>query len=355
MDNWYKFIKAGMTRAQILTLIKNFLYFEDIFSSEGEKKLKELGIKEEILLKIREAYNINIDPDLEKFWENGIRAISVNEKEYPEYLRNISQPPVYIYVKGRGYFSEKSIGVVGTRRISEYGRSVTEKIVEELVNSGVTIVSGLAVGIDRVSHEKCLKMGGNTVAVVGSGLDIIYPYENRRIWEKIGEEGLIVSEYPLGFEPSRWSFPERNRIIAGLSRGIFVAESYKEGGALITAKIAQDESREVFTVPGNIFHPSVEGNNMLIRKNIAISVNTGYDIIDEFSWDKINIKKKKKELELTGQEEKIYMLLSSEKGIDELVYESQMSGKEVLIIVTKLEIRGIIRSISGGRYKRTEY
>ena len=219
----------------------------------------------------------------------------------------------------------------------------------------MTIVSGLAVGIDRVSHEKCLKMGGNTVAVVGSGLDIIYPYENRRIWEKIGEEGLIVSEYPLGFEPSRWSFPERNRIIAGLSRGIFVAESYKEGGALITAKIAQDESREVFTVPGNIFHPSVEGNNMLIRKNIAISVNTGYDIIDEFSWDKINIKKKKKELELTGQEEKIYMLLSSEKGIDELVYESQMSGKEVLIIVTELEIRGIIRSISGGRYKRTEY
>lgn len=354
INNWYKLVKIGITRANIYSLMQNFQSYEEMFESEGEKKLAEFGVKEELLNKIRESYALSIEFDTEEYEKKGISVVTLMDKEYPEFLKNIASPPVVLYIKGKGEFNSKSIGVVGTRKISSYGRSVTEKIVEELVSCGVTIVSGLAAGVDSIAHDKCLRAGGYTIGVAGTGLDVIYPYENRRLWEKVAEEGSIISEYPLGFQPSRWSFPERNRVIAGLSKGVVVPESYKEGGALITAKIALEEGRDVFSVPGNIFYPSCEGTNMLIRKNEAMAVLSGYDIVDEFKWGRVNTEKKKKELELSGKEEVVYTKLDSEKGIDELILETGMSAKELLIIITKLEIKGALKAVPGGRYRRTE-
>ncbi len=355
VNSWYKLVKIGVTRGNIYNLMQNFEKYEEMFESEGEKKLAELGVNSELLNKIRESYSVSIEKECEDAEKNGIKIVTFSEEGYPEFLRNIASPPVVLYIKGKGEFNSKSVGVVGTRKISSYGRSVTEKIVEELVSCGVTIVSGLAAGVDSAAHERCLKNSGYTIGVAGTGVDVVYPYENRRLWQRVAEEGTVISEYPMGFQPSRWSFPERNRIIAGLSKGVVVAESYKDGGALITAKIALEEGRDVFTVPGNIFYPSYEGNNMLIRKSEAIPILSGYDIVDEFKWGRVNVEKKKKELELTGKEELIYTKLDSDKGVDELILDTGLSVKEILILITKLEIKGVVKAVSGGRYRRTEY
>jgi DNA processing protein len=255
-----------------------------------------------------------------------------------------------LYKKGYGKIGKKNIGVVGTRKITAYGRSATEKITKELCEGNVCIVSGLAEGVDAAAHEKSLNLGNKTVAVVGSGLDVIYPNINKKIWERISEEGIIFSEYPPGTEPLRWNFPARNRIIVGLSKGIVVTESYKNGGALITAGLALEESRDVFAVPGFINYPSYEGCNNIIKKGEAKLVTSGYDILEEYGWEK-NIKEEENNIKLNPKEMSIYGAVTGEKDLDEIADEVKMMPSEILAILMEMEIKGIIKSIPGGRYK----
>lgn len=283
--------------------------------------------------------------------KNRVKVLNLKSKNYPEDLRNISQPPVFLYYKGDiSLLENRKIGVVGTRKATSYGRITCEKMTEDLVSNEITTVSGLALGIDSICHKRTLEKSGKTIAVVGSGLDIIYPKENRILWEQIERSGLIISEYPLGTEPIGYNFPMRNRIIVGLSRGILVIESQKKGGSLITAELALEEGREVFAVPGDIFSPSSEGCNNLIKNSQAKLTTDIKDIITEYGWEIKN--NKNSNLSLTSYEEKIFFLLEKEKNLDELILESSFKAGEILSILMDLEIKHAIVSIPGGKYRR---
>ncbi|MGL4533938.1 MAG: DNA-processing protein DprA [Fusobacteriaceae bacterium] len=290
--------------------------------------------------------------ELDKLKKQKINLLFMGDDNYPETLKNITQPPVFLYCKGDiKKLNMINIGVVGTRKSSYYGRHCCENIVEGLVEAGVTTVSGLALGIDTICHRKTLELKGNTVAVVGSGLDIIYPSENRGLWQEISEKGVLISEYPLGTQPTVYNFPQRNRIIAGLSKGVVVIESKIKGGSLITAECALEENRDVFAVPGEIFSSFSAGCNELIKNSRAKLVTCPEDILSEYNLkrDK-NIKKEK--IILSEDEKKILAALSNNKNLDEILIETGTKAPEALAILIGLEVKKLVLSLPGGRYKK---
>lgn len=222
---------------------------------------------------------------LETHRKLGVQVIVCTDPRYPRLLREIHDPPCLLYVKGNiKSLSSKTMAVVGTRNATEYGRQVAEKLVRELKPSGITVISGLAAGIDTVAHWAALQSGLPTVAVFGCGLDIIAPSTNRRLSQEIlAHDGALVSEYKLGTPASKYTFPQRNRIVAGLSHGVLVIEGDVKSGALITAKLGLEEGRTVFAVPGNIYSPGSQGPMFLIR-NGAVPVTCGEDILQELHW-----------------------------------------------------------------------
>ena len=334
---WYKLRAAGVKDSIIRNLMSAFKEYLDIFKLEYKK--------------IIDSQTLSLDEEIKNLKKNKVKVLSLKSSNYPEELKNISQPPVFLYYKGDiSLLKGKRIGVVGTRKATVYGKITCEKMTEDLVNNEITTVSGLALGIDSICHKKTLDKNGKTIAVVGSGLDVIYPKENRILWENIEKSGLIISEYPLGTEPIGYNFPMRNRIIVGLSRGILVIESQKKGGSLITAELALEEGREVFAVPGDIFSPSSEGCNNLIKNSQAKLTTDVKDIIIEYGWELKN--NKNNNLKLTSYEEKIFFLLEKEKNLDELILGTSLKASEILSILMDLEIKHIIVSIPGGKYRR---
>lgn len=213
-----------------------------------------------------------------------IEKINIEDERYPNKLRNIYDPPKKLYVLGNGeILKNKGIAIVGSRKATDYGKKVTLKISTELVNKEINIISGLAIGIDSYAHMGALIASGKgkTIAVLGSGIDEIYPKENTELARKIIQTGgCIVSEYPLGTKPNKINFPQRNRIISGLSDGVVVVEATKSSGSLITAEFGMEQGREIFAVPGNIFNPASEGTNELIRDGATI-VLSSKEIIEE--------------------------------------------------------------------------
>lgn len=350
MKNWYKLKKVGISNKNLIKLMENFDKFEDIYSKNRNQLKTLLNTKDTVVDKIFEAYDLNVSEDLDKMNSDKIKMLTLKDVKYPRLLKNISEPPSFLFIKGELNFSEKAIAVVGTRKMSSYGMAACEKITEGLSKYGVSIVSGLALGVDTVAHKKALSLGGKTIAVVGSGLDIIFPPENRLEWERIEREGMIISEYPLGTPPNRWNFPQRNRVIMGLSMGVLVVESYSKGGGLITARFALDEGRDVFAVPGFISYPSFEGCNNLIKNSEAKLVSSAEDIMEEYGWSLEN--SFQESLNLTSQENIIYQFLNIEKSLDELIVETKMRAGDLLSHLMNLEIKGIIKSVPGGKYMR---
>ena len=348
---WYKSRAAGVKDSVIRNLMSAFEEYLDIFKLDEFQLRKYFNIDDTEYKKILNSKNLSLNEEIETLKKNRVKVLNLKSKNYPEDLRNISQPPVFLYYKGDiSLLENRKIGVVGTRKATSYGRITCEKMTEDLVSNEITTVSGLALGIDSICHKRTLEKSGKTIAVVGSGLDIIYPKENRILWEQIERSGLIISEYPLGTEPIGYNFPMRNRIIVGLSRGILVIESQKKGGSLITAELALDEGREVFAVPGDIFSPSSEGCNNLIKNSQAKLTTDIKDIITEYGWEIKN--NKNSNLSLTSYEEKIFFLLEKEKNLDELILESSFKAGEILSILMDLEIKHAIVSIPGGKYRR---
>ncbi|MDU1911208.1 DNA-processing protein DprA [Fusobacterium sp.] len=348
---WYKLRTAGVKDSVIRNLMSAFKEYLDIFKLDEFQLKKYFNIDDTEYKKIINSKTLSLDKEIENLKKNKVKVLSLKNNNYPEELKNISQPPVFLYYKGDiSLLKNKRIGVVGTRKATVYGKITCEKMTEELVNNEITTVSGLALGIDSICHKKTLDKSGKTIAVVGSGLDIIYPKENRILWENIEKYGLIISEYPLGTEPIGYNFPMRNRIIVGLSRGILVIESQKKGGSLITAELALEEGREVFAVPGDIFSPSSEGCNNLIKNSQAKLTTDVKDIITEYGWEVKN--NKNNNLNLTSYEEKIFSLLEKEKNLDELILDTSFKASEILSILMDLEIKSAIVSIPGGKYRR---
>ncbi len=284
-----------------------------------------------------------------------IVRVNLGKENYPNLLAQISDPPGQLYCRGNlDLLSSECFAVVGTRKLTSYGKESTRNITADLARSGFTIVSGLAMGIDAVAHQATLDAGGKTTVVLGGGVDdkMIGPQVNFGLAMKVLENsGLIVSEYPEGFHPNEKTFPQRNRIISGLSRGVLVIEADEKSGALITATCAVDQNRDVFAVPGSIFSSKSVGTNNLIKKGAKLVVSV-QDIIDEYGHN-LNIFDKRNNIISTKNPlENSIIAILSEKGeatMDEIIRDSSEEPSKIIATISALEIRGAIKQ-RGDKY-----
>ncbi len=289
----------------------------------------------------------------------GLKVLTIIDRDYPENLKEIYDPPTVLYLRGELLPQDKfSLGVVGSRRASHYGRQTAYKISGGLAGRGFTVVSGLARGIDGQAHRGALAGKGRTIAVLGSGLANIYPPEHRELVQEIAASGAVISEFPVRAVPERTNFPLRNRVISGLSLGILVVEAARKSGALITARLALDQGRSVMAVPGRIDSFSAEGTNQLIQEG-AKMVREVDDVIEEFEYLVSESAVRGPEgvgeapSGLTPEEEAIYNLLSEEeKGIDQIVEEMGIGSGPVTSTLLSLELKRLVKRLPGKTYIR---
>lgn len=293
--------------------------------------------------------------ELSLIQKKGIRILTHSDKSFPQSLLEIPDPPICLYVKGKidayDFKNNLCIGVVGTRMPTVYGQQITRRLVKELVEQQIIIVSGLALGIDALAHAITLESGGKTIAVLGCGLDIIYPAFNRYLYLRILEnQGLIISEFPPSMPVAKGLFISRNRLISGLSRGVLVIEGSDKSGALITARYAAEQGKDVFATPAPINSQMSQAPNLLI-KNGAKLVTGAIDILEEYGMQKINPQLETISQQFSSQEKIIYQLLKNQAATaNELVINSGFNLMQVLNLISNLEILGIIAQNNEGKY-----
>ncbi len=278
-----------------------------------------------------------------------IKTINISDKNYPQLLREIPDPPEILYIKGKLNPDELCFGVVGTRRFSPYGKQVALEIAGDLAEAGLTIVSGLAPGIDTFSHQATIENSGRTIAVLGTGIDekSIYPQSNVKLARKIIESGgCLISEYPPGTPGLKQNFPERNRIISGLSLGVLVIEAKEKSGALITANEAFKQRRKVFAVPGSIYSSNSRGPHILLKRGAKLAVRAE-DILKELN---LPGKEKRKEIKGETEEEELILRMLREEAldIDKIIEKTKLPPATVNSLLAILEIKGKIRNLGGG-------
>jgi DNA processing protein len=281
------------------------------------------------------------------------RKITLQDKDYPAILKEIHDPPKELYIKGEIINQDKTaIGVVGTRKYTQYGKEVALDIAGKLAKLGITIVSGLAKGIDTFAHQAALENGGRTIAVLGSGMDknSFFPRSNYSLSEKISQQGAVISEYPPGTRGTFFTFPQRNRIISGLSLGTIVIEAPEESGALITAALALEQNREVFAIPGSIYEKNSVGTNRLIKLGAKLVIDVE-DILEELNLSHLLTLEKKKVKPDNKEEEIILSILSAQPiHIDEVIKKSGLSAGIVNSTLMILELRKAVRNLGKGNY-----
>ena len=287
----------------------------------------------------------------------GVSFVTIEDDDYPELLKHIYDPPIVLYYRGalRQAQGDNLISVVGTRKATDYGVHVTRTITEELVRAGVIIVSGLALGIDAIAHQTTVDHGGRTIAVLGGGVDAdsVAPRTNARLAEEIIEKGgALVSEYPPGTIPRPEYFPQRNRIIAGLCIGTIVTEAPIESGALITAKCAREENREVFAVPGNITYENSTGTNLLIKLG-AHCVTEAQDILDILGFKCALPQQEKLTMGTVEEQHVMNLIAGSPLTTDELMEKTTLTPSSLLSTLSLLELKGLARDVGGKRYTKT--
>ncbi len=279
-----------------------------------------------------------------------IQTIKITDKSYPELLKKIYDPPEELYVRGDAAFlNARCIAVVGTRTATAYGREAARRISRDLSNCGFTIVSGLASGIDTEAHRGALDAKGATIAVFGCGIDTVLPRANIGLAGEIEKSGTLVSEYEPGTPPAKWTFPRRNRIISGLSLGVVMVEGRWESGAMITAKLALEEGREVFAVPGRIEIDQTKGPHWLIKQGAKL-VESVDDILEEFNMERGSAVETNAldHSQLSIEEGKIISCLTREPGhIDEISAKSGLPSHEALGLLSMLEIKGFVKQLPG--------
>lgn len=348
-------IKIGPARFK-----KLLAYFDSAKAAWNGKYLdyQRSGIIEKEVIESIFETRENIDPDeeMEKLEKEGIKIITINDKKYPKILSEIYNPPALLYIKGElKPEDEASLAVVGTRKLSNYGRQITPKIAGYLARNQITIVSGLALGIDSLAHRAAIEAGGRTIAVLAGGIDeqSIYPPINRRLASEIikKKKGAIISEQHIGTPCLKQYFPARNRIIAGLALGTVVIEAPQQSGALITAKLALDADREVFAVPGNILSPQSIGPNNLIKMG-AKAVTSPEDVLDELNIKEIFSQRKAQEILPEGKLEKVIfeVLTSDPLHIDKIIKKAKLDTSAVTSALTMMEIKGLVKNLGAGNF-----
>lgn len=282
--------------------------------------------------------------------------VSFWDDEYPQLLKKIYDPPVLLYIKGKPLETAMDgVAVVGTRRVTEYGRTVTKRLSSGLAGKGITIVSGLARGVDTEAHKAAVEVGGKTIAVFGSGIDFIYPAENRKLADKILDHGSLISEFPLGTQPDAGNFPQRNRIISGLSHATVVIEAGHRSGAILTALNAVDQNRDLFAAPGRITDQQSKGCNRLIR-NGAVPVKDADQIINHIQprcFHPLEPRQEIIELDISSEERNILNVLSNDPThIDDLSQLMDMGVSKLLTKLLEMELKGLVRQLAGKQFIR---
>lgn len=342
----------GIGARRFYHLINKFETAENVFHSTSEELKSYAVIGDELAQVIVTNRNLEkIDNYLKKVKDNGINVYLSKDEEYPVNLKNIYDPPPVLYALGELKKEDvNAIGMVGSRKASEYGLKTAEKLAMELVQQGITVVSGMALGIDAAAHKGALRGGGRTIAVFGCGVLNPHPKSNIGIYKEIIKNGAVVSEYPIGATALPGNFPARNRIISGLSLGTLVVEANARSGSLITADFALEQGREVFAVPGNINSPGSQGTNSLI-KNGAKLVDGVEDILCELQGDYILARANSLAMQVEeGEAFIVAALMEQAKTIDELAAATGMEISELLSQTALMELKGIIKSIDGVYY-----
>ncbi len=292
------------------------------------------------------------DNMIAKMEKVGIKVITIVDEDYPNSLKEIFDPPYTLYYQGDKnlLYSKDLLAIVGSRRVSTYGRNVMQNFAPEFVKAGLKIISGLARGVDSIGHRISLENNLPTVAVVANGLDICYPSENSDMQMQIAKTGLVVSEYPMGSKPLQYHFPERNRIISALSQAVFIPEAGEKSGSLITADYAIEQGRELFVVPGNIFSPMSAGCNKKIKELQGVITLSPDDVISALGKTSKKCVKEVVQLDFTAQA--IVDLLKDEAlHFDEILQKSELGVGELSSVLSQLEILGIIRKMQGNYFE----
>jgi DNA processing protein len=304
---------------------------------------------------VRQRVSISVDEELDRLERLGVRAIPFDAPAYPHLLRQAPGAPAVLYVLGALVPADDlAVALVGTRRATSYGVDMARRISRDLAANGVTIVSGLALGIDAAAHRAALEAGGRTIAVCGCGLDIVYPPEHRDLAQRIRESGALVSEFPLGTPPDARNFPARNRVISGLSRGVVVVEAPERSGALITASFAAEQGRDVYAVPGSARSSTSAGPHRLIRDG-AILVTGADDILQDLHVSAVQ-EAAQTRMELPGSESerRVLGLIGAEpRHVDELCRDSGLSIQETNGALLTLELKGLVRQSGNQHYVRS--
>ena len=295
---------------------------------------------------------VSLDQVWDRIQSLGVDVLTWDDLDYPRHLKEIDQPPPVLYVRGSILPEDEwSVAIVGTRRVTAYGRQVAEEVATTLARNGVTIVSGLARGVDFIAHQAALNAGGRTLAVLGNGVDIVYPPENRQLAAQIMEHGALISDYALGTQPDGINFPPRNRIISGLSMAVIIVEAGTTSGALITATFAAEQGRDVFAVPGNINAPQSQGTNRLIRDG-AQPLLDPQDVLETLNLTMVTEHRAVRvALPSDPVEARLYHLLSHEpKHVDEIRSQANMPIETVSATLAMMELKGMVRQVGGMNY-----
>jgi DNA processing protein len=342
----------GIGAVRMQALIQHFGDLEIAWKA-APTELAAAGLGLKVIERVVQARE---NVDLEKVWEKiekqGIKILTWEDEAYPQRLKEIDQPPPVLYIRGE-YLPDDlfAVAIVGTRRATPYGRQITEELAAFLAVNGMTVISGLARGVDAIAHQTALKSGGRTIAVLGSGVDKIYPPEHRALAEQMMEHGAIISDYAPGTPPDASNFPPRNRIISGLSLAVVVIEAGETSGALITAEFAAEQGREVFAVPGSILAPQSKGTNKLIQQGALplLSVN---DLMQALDVARVSEHKAARKIMPTDAiEAKLLSVLTNEPlHVDEIRNQSELPIEKVSASLALMELKGMVRQVGGMNY-----
>ncbi len=346
----------GIGPARMRKLISYFGCPQKVLDASARSLTLVEGIELKTAQKIKAGINDKFVQDQLKFLdEEHVQILTFWDKAYPDRLKRIYDPPAFLFVKGDvKLLDTQAIGIVGSRIPTSYGRTITEQLSLDLALNNLTIISGFARGVDTIAHSAALKSGGKTIAVLGNGLDIVYPSENRKFLKAFEKQGLFVTEYPFGTKPEAGNFPKRNRIISGLSLGVLVTEAGAKSGALLTAMYAIDQNREVFSVPGPVTSGKSTGTNNLIKQGAKL-VQGINDITSELLGQlSLNLgQPTRPEPKLNEKEKVLYNLLSNDAlHIDQLAIKAGISTTEALTTLLTLELSGAVRQMAGKMFTK---
>jgi DNA processing protein len=355
------YLIPGLGNVGFKNLLERFVNPEAVFEADLRELVKVVGVRKEVARKIvNREFSEDPEAELEKVERCDARIVTYVDPLYPSFLKEIHQPPMLLYVRGKDIPKNQTfIAVVGSRLPTHYGLKAAEIIGMGLARRGVGVVSGLAKGIDSAAHRGCLMGKGFPVAVIGTGIDRVYPPGNEKLFDQVIESGAVISEFPIGSPPEPKNFPIRNRIISGLSRGVCVVEATRNSGSLITASLALDQDREVFAVPGSIDSFKSTGAHFLIKQGAKLVENAD-DILEEFDFFKKPVlgrdvpgEASDSSPEMDEPERKIYELIGAyPMHIDRIVRMTDLDAGEISSILMQMELKGLIKQLPGKMFVR---